>query len=71
GAAAHPRRGRGAAVVSRGPTTRYLVDLEAGGRLTAQRQNLDASPAEAAALRGSRVRLAWDRSHNVRIPQTA
>jgi putative spermidine/putrescine transport system ATP-binding protein len=50
-----------------GDATRFLVDLDSGGRLTVLRQNLDTGSAEAAAYRGARVRLRWDRRHNVPV----
>ncbi|MDF3302096.1 ABC transporter ATP-binding protein [Streptomyces tropicalis] len=57
-----------AEVVYAGGSTRFLVDLDAGGRLTALQQNLDTSAEDVAAYRGSRVRLAWRRRHAVPIP---
>ncbi|MFJ7154046.1 ABC transporter ATP-binding protein [Streptomyces sp. NPDC101118] len=53
-----------AEVVYLGGATRFLVDLDAGGRLTAVQQNLETSSADVAAYRGARVRLRWDRRHN-------
>ncbi|MEU6275402.1 ABC transporter ATP-binding protein [Streptomyces populi] len=57
-----------AEVVYLGDATRFLVDLDAGGRLTALQQNLETSSADVAALRGTRVRLRWHRRHAVRVP---
>ncbi|MEU8789351.1 ABC transporter ATP-binding protein [Streptomyces sp. NPDC048643] len=57
-----------AEVVYLGDSTRFLVDLDAGGRLTALQQNLDTSSEDVAALRGTRVRLRWHRRHSVRVP---
>ncbi|MFG2947934.1 ABC transporter ATP-binding protein [Streptomyces adustus] len=57
-----------AEVVYLGDATRLLVDLDAGGRLTAVQQNLDTSSEDVAAYRGSRVRLQWRRSHAFRLP---
>ncbi|MFK4145038.1 ABC transporter ATP-binding protein [Streptomyces sp. NPDC004065] len=57
-----------AEVVYLGDATRFLVDLDAGGRLTALQQNLETSAEDVAALRGTRVRLAWHRRHAVAIP---
>ncbi|MFC9084779.1 ABC transporter ATP-binding protein, partial [Streptomyces sp. NPDC057062] len=48
-----------AEVVYLGDATRFLVDLDAGGRLTALQQNLETSSEDVAAYRGSRVRLQW------------
>ncbi|MEU6220769.1 ABC transporter ATP-binding protein [Streptomyces sp. NPDC047022] len=57
-----------AEVVYLGDATRFLVDLDAGGRLTALQQNLETSSEDVAALRGSRVRLQWHRRHTVQVP---
>jgi putative spermidine/putrescine transport system ATP-binding protein len=42
-----------------GPVTRYEVELEAGGRLQAVRQNYETSSAEALEKRGEAVEVAW------------
>ncbi|GAA1036438.1 ABC transporter ATP-binding protein [Streptomyces murinus] len=55
-------------VVYLGDTTRLLVDLDCGGRLTAVQQNLETSAEDVAAYRGARVRLQWHRRHAVRLP---
>jgi putative spermidine/putrescine transport system ATP-binding protein len=57
-----------AEVVYLGDSTRFLVDLDAGGRLTALQQNLETSAEDVAAYRGSRVRLQWHRRHTVQVP---
>ncbi|MFF4534568.1 ABC transporter ATP-binding protein [Streptomyces aureus] len=57
-----------AEVVYLGDATRFLVDLDTGGRLTALQQNLETSSEDVAALRGTRVRLRWHRRHAVRVP---
>jgi putative spermidine/putrescine transport system ATP-binding protein len=57
-----------AEVVYLGDTTRFLVDLDAGGRLTALQQNLETSSEDVAAFRGGRVRLTWHRRHTVQVP---
>ncbi|MEY9966430.1 putative spermidine/putrescine transport system ATP-binding protein [Streptacidiphilus sp. MAP12-16] len=54
-------------VVYAGAQTRFLVDLEAGPRLVALRQNLDESSADVARHRGSAVVLAWRREHTVQL----
>jgi putative spermidine/putrescine transport system ATP-binding protein len=54
-----------AEVVYLGDSTRFLVDLDEGGRLTALQQNHETSSEEVAAYRGTRVRLQWHRRHNV------
>ncbi|MEU6576581.1 ABC transporter ATP-binding protein [Streptomyces sp. NPDC046805] len=51
-----------------GDATRLLVDLDAGGRLTAIQQNLDTSAEDVAAYRGARVVLHWHRRHTVQVP---
>ncbi|MFF3419444.1 ABC transporter ATP-binding protein [Streptomyces sp. NPDC002698] len=57
-----------AEVVYLGDATRFLVDLDAGGRLTALQQNLETSSEDVAALRGTRVRLRWHRRHAFQVP---
>jgi putative spermidine/putrescine transport system ATP-binding protein len=57
-----------AEVVYLGDSTRFLVDLDAGGRLTALQQNLETSAEDVAAYRGMRVRLQWHRRHTVPVP---
>ncbi|MFF4959728.1 ABC transporter ATP-binding protein [Streptomyces sp. NPDC001222] len=57
-----------AEVVYLGDATRFLVDLDAGGRLTALQQNLETSSEDVAAYRGTRVRLQWHRRHAVQVP---
>ncbi|MEV7598274.1 ABC transporter ATP-binding protein [Kitasatospora sp. NPDC089797] len=59
--------GRVAEVVYAGGHTRFLVDLAAGGRLTAVRQNLDEGSADVLRHRGTDVVLAWQRKHTVRV----
>ena len=50
-------------VVYLGSDTRYHVELEAGGSLAVIRQNVATSSTEALALKGTAVRLAWERRH--------
>jgi putative spermidine/putrescine transport system ATP-binding protein len=57
-----------AEVVYLGDATRFLVDLDGGGRLTALQQNLDTSAEDVTAYRGTRVRLRWQRRHTVHVP---
>jgi putative spermidine/putrescine transport system ATP-binding protein len=59
-----------AEVVYLGDATRFIVDLDAGGRLTALQQNLDSGSAEVGALRGTRVRLQWHQRHNFRVAES-
>ncbi len=50
-------------VVYLGPDTRYIVELEVGGRLVVTRQNLETSSMEALETQGRAVRLIWKRRH--------
>ena len=63
----HVESGRIAEVVYIGMVTRFVVDLEDGGRLTVVRQNLETSSAEALEARGRPVRLEWRREHTYAI----
>ena len=47
-------------VVYLGAQTRYVVDLDGGGRLVVAQQNLSTSSMEALEVRGRAVRLVWD-----------
>ncbi|MEU6619848.1 ABC transporter ATP-binding protein [Streptomyces litmocidini] len=58
-----------AEVVYLGDSTRFLVDLDGGGRLTALQQNLETSSADLAAFRGARIGLQWHPDHAVRVPE--
>ncbi|WP_147942172.1 ABC transporter ATP-binding protein [Microbispora sp. CSR-4] len=58
-------------VVYAGPATRFVVDLDAGGRLIALQQNLEASSMDVTGLRGARVRLVWNRRHEFPIDTPA
>jgi putative spermidine/putrescine transport system ATP-binding protein len=46
-------------VVYLGVITRYVVDLDDGGRLVAVRQNLESTSQQALDEAGRRVRLEW------------
>jgi putative spermidine/putrescine transport system ATP-binding protein len=59
--------GRVVEVVYAGGHTRFVVDLEAGGRLAAVRQNLEEGSDDVARHRGTDVVLAWQRKHTVRV----
>jgi putative spermidine/putrescine transport system ATP-binding protein len=50
-------------VVYSGPGTRFVVDLDAGGRLLAIQQNLETSSMDVLGFRGRRVLLTWRREH--------
>jgi putative spermidine/putrescine transport system ATP-binding protein len=54
-------------VVYLGMLTRYVVKLEAGGTLTAVRQNLETAAAEALERRGRTVSVAWRDSQTYEI----
>ena len=54
-------------VVYAGPATRFVVDLDAGGRLIALQQNMQVSSMDVMSLRGTRVTLVWDRRHEFAI----
>jgi putative spermidine/putrescine transport system ATP-binding protein len=60
--------GRVAEVVYAGPVTRFVIDLPAGARLIALRQNDSESSADVTGMRGSAVRLAWRDEHVVTVP---
>ena len=64
---AHVESGQIAEVVYVGMVTRYVVDLDAGGRLMVVRQNLEVSSAEALEDRGRNVRLQWRPEHTYPI----
>jgi putative spermidine/putrescine transport system ATP-binding protein len=59
--------GRIADVVYAGAQTRFTVDLETGGRLVTQRQNLDEQGEDVTRLLGSPVVLVWRRDHSIAL----
>jgi putative spermidine/putrescine transport system ATP-binding protein len=63
----HSADGTVAEVVYVGDATRFVVDLDAGGRLVALQQNVHRTSSDVAGLRGSRVRLVWRRDHEYRV----
>jgi len=63
----HGADGTIAEVVYVGDATRFVVNLDAGGSLVALQQNSTTSSSDVAALRGTRVRLAWRREHEYRV----
>ncbi|WP_250564472.1 ABC transporter ATP-binding protein [Sphaerisporangium fuscum] len=63
----HSATGTVAEVVYAGAATRFVVDLDAGGRLIVLQQNLEVSSMDVTGLRGGRVRLAWNRRHEFAI----
>jgi putative spermidine/putrescine transport system ATP-binding protein len=60
--------GRVAEVSYAGPTTRFVVDLDAGQRLVAVAQNETTSSADVLALRGKPVWLSWRAEHVISVP---
>jgi len=63
GADEYAATGRVEDVVYLGAVTRYLVDLEEGGRLVVLQQNLDVESMEALEVKGDRVGLRWKRDY--------
>ncbi|WP_345559323.1 ABC transporter ATP-binding protein [Nonomuraea rosea] len=63
----HAAAGTVAEVVYAGAATRFVVDLDAGGRLIALQQNLQVSSMDVMGLRGAKVRLVWQRRHEFAI----
>jgi putative spermidine/putrescine transport system ATP-binding protein len=59
--------GRVAEMNYAGPVSRFVVDLDAGGRLIA----LKSSTVDAAEARGRAVRLTWHRDHVITVPDSA
>jgi len=55
----HSERGRIQDVIYLGAITRYVIDLDAGGMLTAVRQNLETAASEATQERGREVSVSW------------
>jgi putative spermidine/putrescine transport system ATP-binding protein len=62
--------GRVREVVYLGAVTRYIVELDVGGELVVMQQNLATSSMEALQVRGSAVRLQWERSNNRPVEAT-
>jgi putative spermidine/putrescine transport system ATP-binding protein len=50
-----------------GPSTRFLVALDAGVTLMALRQNTSETSVEVEALRNSRTTLSWDQSSEYQV----
>ncbi len=68
---AHLEHGVVAEVVYLGVVTRYLVELDGGGRLVAVRQNLETAASDVFTVRGRRVRVAWRPEQAFRIGASA
>ncbi len=66
-AGTHVESGTVDEVVYLGVVTRYLVELDGGGRLVAVRQNLQTAAADVLEARGRRVRVAWRPDQAFRI----
>jgi putative spermidine/putrescine transport system ATP-binding protein len=64
---AHVESGHIQEVIYAGMVTRYIVELDAGGRLVVVRQNLETTSAEALEDRGKHVRLEWRPEHEFEI----
>ncbi|NJC72521.1 ABC transporter ATP-binding protein [Planosporangium thailandense] len=60
--------GRVVEAVYAGPTTRFVVQLDAGAQLVALRQNLRSSSADVQSYRDAPVTLRWRREHAIRLP---
>jgi putative spermidine/putrescine transport system ATP-binding protein len=54
-------------VVYLGPDTRYIVELDAGGRLVVTEQNLTTTSTEVLEQQGKAVRLMWKRQHELPV----
>jgi putative spermidine/putrescine transport system ATP-binding protein len=54
-------------VVYAGPSTRFVVDLDAGARLVALQQNLHTSSIDVLDYRNARIRLSWRTQHCIAI----
>ncbi|WP_433294771.1 ABC transporter ATP-binding protein [Actinoplanes sp. CA-030573] len=57
-----------AEVIYAGPVTRFVVDLDAGARVTVVEQNQRTSSAALTELRGKPVHLSWRSEHVIEIP---
>jgi putative spermidine/putrescine transport system ATP-binding protein len=56
-----------AEVVYAGAATRFLVELEVGGRLMASQLNQAVTSSDVREMRGAKVRLIWDRASEFRV----
>jgi len=64
--------GKGAAGVIReveylGPTTRFLVELDAGAQLVVLQQNSEQSAVDVESLRGKKIVLSWDKESEYQV----
>jgi putative spermidine/putrescine transport system ATP-binding protein len=60
--------GRIVEAVYAGPTTRFVVQLDAGAQLVALQQNLQHSSVDVQSYRDTPVTLRWRREHAIRLP---
>ncbi len=54
-------------VIYVGAATRFVVDLDTGGRLVALQQNTESTSADVVGFRDTKVRLSWNKEHAVRV----
>jgi putative spermidine/putrescine transport system ATP-binding protein len=66
----HGTTGRVEDVVYLGAVTRYIVDLEHGGRLVVLQQNLTTESVEALEVKGERVGLRWKKQFSRSVERT-
>jgi putative spermidine/putrescine transport system ATP-binding protein len=69
GTRGHAEAGQITDVVYAGMVTRYVVELDRGGKLQVVRQNLETSSAEALDAQGRRVILEWRPEHQLELDQ--
>ena len=50
-----------------GPSTRLIVDLDAGARLVVLRQNTEESAVDVMSMRGKKVNLSWDKESEYQV----
>lgn len=50
-----------------GPSTRFIVDLDAGARLVVLRQNTEESAVDVMSMRGKKVNLSWAKESEYRV----
>ncbi|SNY75386.1 ABC transporter ATP-binding protein [Paractinoplanes atraurantiacus] len=60
-----------AEVIYAGPVTRFVVDLDAGARMTVVEQNRRTGTAALGEMRGKRVRLTWHEEHVISVKENA
>ena len=58
-------------VIYVGSGTRFVVDLDAGGRLVALQQNVTGTPDALIGMRGEKVRLVWSKEYEYRVGSSA